>query len=63
MLRARLTKKRTAVLNGLHRILRKHNLEQARPTKLFQTKKVRRWLTELELPAIERLEIDILLPQ
>jgi transposase len=63
MLRARLTKKRTAVLNGLHRILRKHNLEQARPTKLFQTKKVRRWLTELELPAIDRLEIDILLPQ
>jgi transposase len=26
-LRARLTKKRTAVLNGIHKILRKHNLE------------------------------------
>ena len=63
MLRARLTKKRTAVLNGLHRILRKHNLEQARPTKLFQTKKVRRWLAEMELPAIDRMEIDLLLPQ
>src|SRR5574340_36944 len=36
-LRARLTKKRTAVLNGIHKILRKHNLEQAQPTKLFQT--------------------------
>jgi hypothetical protein len=36
-LRARLTKKRTAVLNGIHKILRKHNLEQERPTKLFQT--------------------------
>ncbi len=62
-LRARLTKKRTAVLNGLHRILRKHNLEQARPTKLFQTQKVRRWLAEMELPALDRLEVDLLLPQ
>jgi transposase len=63
MVRARLTKKRTAVLNALHRILRKHNLEQSRPTKLFQTKKVRRWLAEMEVPAVDRMEIDLLLPQ
>ena len=62
-LRARLTKKRTAVLNGIHKILRKHNLEQGQPTKLFQTQKVRRWLAEMELPALDRLEIDLLLPQ
>jgi transposase len=62
-LRARLTKKRTAVLNGLHKILRKHNLEQECPTKVFQTQKVRRWLAELELPDMDRLEIDLLLPQ
>lgn len=62
-LRARLMKKRTAVLNGIHKILRKHNLEQARPTKLFQTKKVRRWLAEMELPALDRLEMNLLLPQ
>ena len=62
-LRARLTKKRTAVLNGIHKILRKHNLEQACPTKKFQTKKVRRWLAELELPAVDRLEMNLLLPQ
>jgi transposase len=62
-LRARLTKKRTAVLNGIHKILRKHNLEQERPTKLFQTKRVRRWLAEMELPAVDRLEMDLLLPQ
>ena len=30
-LRARLTKKRTAVLNAIHKILRKHNLEQECP--------------------------------
>jgi transposase len=62
-LRARLTKKRTAVLNGIHKILRKHNLEQAQPTKLFQTQKVRRWLAEMELPALDRLELNLLLPQ
>ena len=62
-LRARLTKKRTAVLNGLHKILCKHNLEQTQPTKGFQTQKVRRWLEELELPAVDRLEVNFLLPQ
>ena len=62
-LRARLTKKRTAVLNGLHKILCKHNLEQAQPTKGFQTQKVRRWLEELELPAVDLLEVNFLLPQ
>jgi len=62
-LRAQLTKKRTAVLNGIHKILRKHNLEQSQPTKGFQTKKVRRWLGELELPAMDRLEMNLLLTQ
>jgi transposase len=62
-LRARLTKKRTAVLNSIHKILAKHNLEQACPTKKFQTKKVHGWLAEMELPAVDRLEMDLLLPQ
>ncbi len=62
-LRARLTKKRTAVLNGIHKVLRKHNLEQACPTKVFQTQKVRRWLAEMELPAVDRFEMNLLLPQ
>jgi transposase len=62
-LRARLTKKRTAILNGIHKILRKHNLEQECPTKVFQTQKVRRWLAEMNLPAIDRLEMNLLLPQ
>ena len=62
-LRARLTKKRTAVLNGVHKILAKHNLEQACPTKKFQTKKVRCWLAELELPTVDRMELNLLIPQ
>ena len=62
-LRARLTKKRTAVLNGIHKILSKHNLEQECPTKNFQTLKVRRWLTEVKLPLLDRLEMNLLVPQ
>ena len=52
-----------AVLNGIHKILRKHNLEQECPTKEFQTRKVRRWLAEMGLPALDRLELNLLLPQ
>ena len=51
------------MLNGIHKILRKHNLEQECPTKVFQTQKVRRWLAEMKLPAIDRLEMNLLLPQ
>jgi transposase len=63
MLRAVLTRKRTAVVNAIHKILRKHNLEQTQPTKGFQTRKVRHWLEEVELPALDRLEMNLLLPQ
>ena len=62
-LRARLTRQRTAVLNGIHKILRKHNLEQSQPTKEFQTKKVRAWLAKLDLQAMDRFELNLLLPQ
>ena len=32
-------------------------------TKVFQTQKVRRWLAEMELPAVHRFEMNLLLPQ
>lgn len=62
-IRRALTKKRTAVLNSLHKVLRKHNLEQDRPTKLFQTKKVRAWLAEIPLGEIDRMEVNHLVEQ
>ena len=43
--------------------LRRHNLSWQQPTKTFQTQAVRRWLAELELPEIDRLEMDQLLAQ
>jgi hypothetical protein len=37
--------------------------EQLQPTKEVPTKKVRAWLAELELPALDGLELNILVPQ
>ena len=62
-IRAVLSKKRTASLNAIHKILRMHNLEQERPTKLFKTQKVRKWLEEMNLAEVDRLEMNFLLQQ
>ena len=53
----------TRVINKVHRILLKHNLQQECPTKGIQTKKARRWFRELELDEIDRFEMDLLLDQ
>jgi len=62
-LRKRVGQQRTRTINKIKNILRRHNLTWEQPTKTFQTKKVKRWLRELELPQIDRLEVDHLLAQ
>lgn len=62
-MRHRLVRQRTRTLNQVHYLLRRHNLEWEQPTKTFQTKKVRRWLEGLELPSVERLELNQLLEE
>jgi transposase len=61
--RLRLGRQRTRTLNQIHHILRRHNLEWDRPTKTFQTKKVKQWLKQLPLGETDRLELDHLLAQ
>jgi transposase len=61
--RERLVRRRTQTLNQIHKILRRRNLEWERPTKTFQTQKVRRWLKALPLDPIDRLAVDHLLVQ
>jgi len=61
--RERLTRRRTQTLNQIHKILRRRNLEWERPTKTFQTVKVRQWLKTLELDPIDRSAINQLLVQ
>lgn len=59
----RMTTQRTRAINAIHHILLKHNCQQDCPTKSIQAKKARQWLSRLELPAIDRLEMDQLLEQ
>jgi transposase len=62
-LRHRLGQQRTRTINSIQHILLKHNLQQECPTKGLKTKTARRWLATLELPAIDRLQMDQLLAQ
>jgi transposase len=62
-LRKRMTSLRTQTVNKVQHLLLKHNLQQECPTKTLQTKKARRWLAELPLDEIDRLELDLLLAQ
>jgi transposase len=62
-LRKRMGAVRTRTVNKVHHILLKHNLHQECPTKDIKGKKARRWLAELPLDEIGRMEMDLLLAQ
>jgi len=62
-LRQRQGKLRTRTINKVQHLLLKHNLQQECPTKGLQTKGARKWLKELPLAVIDRLELDQLLFQ
>ena len=62
-LRRRLGALQTQTVNKIRHILRKHNLEQECPTKGIDTKAAKKWLAELSLSTIDRLEMDQLLDQ
>jgi transposase len=59
----RATRQRTRTINAIHHLLLKHNIQQTCPTKRLKTKAARAWLTQLELPVTDRLEMDLLLDQ
>lgn len=62
-LRKHLGQRRTRATNKIHRILHRHNLMWQYPTKGFQTKAGMQWLDTVELPEIDRLEMDLLLQE
>jgi len=62
-LRKNLGQRLTRTLNKIHRIVNRHNLIWQYPTKTFQTRAGRRWLAEVPLPAVDRLEMDALLKE
>lgn len=62
-LRQRVVQWRTKTINKVQHLLLKHNLQQECPTKGIKSKRARRWLTELSLSEMDRLELNLLLAQ
>lgn len=59
--RHRVGRELTRVINRVWTLLRRRNLQHECPTKTIQAKKARVWLKGLELPPLDRLELDQLL--
>ena len=57
--RQHLIRQRTRLVNKIKGILNKHNMAQDAPTEKYDTKKFRQWITTVQLPVIDRFEIDI----
>ena len=62
-LRQRMGRLRTRTINRVQHLLLKHNLQQECPTKGVQTQRARKWLSQLPLPTIDRMELAQLLAQ
>lgn len=62
-LRQRVGRFRTRSINKVQHLLLKHNLQQECPTKGIQTQRAWKWLIQLPLGVIDRLELDQLLAQ
>lgn len=60
-MRHRVGRELTRIINRVQTVLRRRNLQHDCPTKSIQAKKARRWLAELALAPLDRLEIDQLL--
>ena len=57
--RQHLIKHRTKVINKTKGIIDKHNLAQDAPMQDCTTKKFRQWITTVQLPVVDRLEVDM----
>lgn len=62
-LRKHLAQRLTRATNKIHRILHRHNLMWQYPTKVFKTKTGMAWLETVQLPEMDRFEVDMLLQE
>jgi transposase len=46
------------VVNKIKGIINKHNMMQDAPTEKYDTKKFRQWIAKVQLPVVDRFEID-----
>jgi transposase len=57
--RQHLVRQRTKVINKIKAILDKHNMEQDAPSKRCHTNKFRQWVTTVQLPVVDRTEMNM----
>ena len=58
-LRQHLIKQRTKTVNKVKGVINKHNMAQDAPTQDCTTKKFRQWITTVQLPIVDRMEVDM----
>ena len=57
--RQHLGQQRTKTINKIKGIINKHNMAQDAPTEIYSTKKFREWIAKVQLPVVDRMEIDM----
>lgn len=57
--RQSLITQRTKNINKIKAIFNKHNMLQDAPTERVRTNKFRKWIAEVQLPALDRMEVDM----
>lgn len=56
--RAHLVSQRTKIINKIKAIINKHNMSQDAPTQKYDTKKFQQWITTVQLPVVDRFEVN-----
>jgi transposase len=56
--RQHLGQQRTRVINKIKSIINKHNMAQDAPTENYSTTKFKKWIATVQLPVVDRFEID-----
>jgi len=54
-----LVKQRTRVVNKIKGIINKHNMAQDAPTEDYSTTKFKKWLAAVQLPEVDRIEVNM----
>jgi hypothetical protein len=57
--RQHLTRQRTMVINKIKGIVNKHNPSHDAPTENSATQKFRKWIQAVQLPVVDRIEVDM----
>jgi transposase len=57
--RQHLIRQRTMVVNKIKGIINKHNMAQDAPTENYSTTKFQKWIANVQLPVVDRIEVNM----